>query len=256
MSKVYDYNGTFVSPSKPVRELRTTKKTLLIDSADRDTTKYYTNGDVVYYLPRVYENVLAIRLKSATFTPVVGQQTSPASISPSPRVHSYSNGNNIPTATWSSDGYASSAVNYILLDIEGLNKCDETAIDAQRSTLVDSYFARVPVHHDTNATSNLTIYYNDRTHEENVGYYTPAIGKLDRLHIVTRLHEQQGNNKGFVYWTTDGSYAAEGNRAAEYSLVLELTLMDNSFDDFSSFETRVATRAGTSNSFGHFGYGC
>lgn len=253
MSKVYDYNGTFVSPSKPVRELRTVKKTLLIDSADRDKVKYYTNGDVVYYLPRVYENVVCIRLKSATFTPVVGQQVSPVAPSLSPRVHSYSNGNNIPVATWSSDVYASGAVNYILLDIEGLNKCDETATDAQRSTLVDNYFARIPVQHDTNATSNLTIYYNDKAHEENVGYYTPAIGKLDRLHIVTRLHEQQGDKKGFVYWTTDGSYAADGNRAADYSLVLELTMLDNSFDDFSSFETRVSTRAGTSNSFGMFG---
>ena len=253
MNKAYDYNGTVVSTSKPVRELRTVKKTLLIDSADRDSKKYYTNGDVVYYLPRVYENVVCIRLKSATFTPVFGQQTSPAGNSLTPRLHKYLNGANIPTATWSTDTYASSAVNYVLLDIEGLNKCDETVIDAQRSTLVDSYFARIPVEHNTNTDSKVTIYYNDNSHEENISYYTPAIRKLDRLHIVTRLHEQQGDNKGFIYWTTDGGVAAEGNRAAHYSLVLELTMLENSFDDFSSFETRIATRADTSNSFGHFG---
>lgn len=253
MNKAYDYNGTIVSTSRPVRELRTVKKTLLIDSADRDATKYYTNGDVVYYLPRVYENVVCIRLKSATFTPVVGQQTSPASISATPRLHNYSNGNNIPTATWAGDGYASGAVNYILLDIEGLNKCDETAIDAQRSTLVDSYFARIPVEHNTNTDSDLVIYYNDHTFEENIAQYSPPIGKLDRLHIVTRLHEQQGSNKGFVYWTTDGGVAGESNRAANYSLVLEITMLDNAFDNFSSFETRLSTRADTSNSFGNYG---
>ena len=251
MNKSYDYNGTIVAPSKPVRELRTTKKTLLIDSADRDSFKYYTNGDVVYYLPRVYENVLCIRLKSATFTPVVDQEISPPIATP--RLHKYSNGANIPSATWSSDTFSTNAVNYILLDIEGLNKCDETAIDAQRSTLVDSYFARIPIEHNTNTDSKLAIYYNDNTHEENISYYTPAIRKLDRLHIVTRLHEQQGDNKGFIYWTTDGAYAAGENRSANYSLVLELTMLENSFDDFSSFETRISTRSDTSNSFGHYG---
>lgn len=253
MNKAYDYNGTIVSTSKPVRELRTVRKTLLIDSADRDTVKYYTNGDVVYSLPRVYENVVCIRLKSATFTPVVGQAVSPPSLSATLRLHKYSNGANIPTAIWSSDTYPSSAVNYILLDIEGLNKCDETAIDANRSTLVDNYFARIPVEYGTNTDSKLAIYYNDNSHEENISYYTPAIRKLDRLHIVTRLHEQQGSDKGFVYWTTDGAVASENNRGSRYSLVIELTMLENSFDDFSSFETRISTRADTSNAFGHFG---
>ena len=61
MNKAFDHNGTIVSASRPVKQLKTVKKTVLIDSADRDTTKYYTNGDVVYYLPRVYENVVSIR---------------------------------------------------------------------------------------------------------------------------------------------------------------------------------------------------
>jgi len=144
------------------------------------------------------------------------------------------------------------------LDIEGLNKCDETTISAQRSTLVDSYFARIPVEHNTNTESKLTIYYNDNSHEENINQYSPPIGKLDRLHIVTRLHEQQGNNKGFIYWTTDGSYASrteggDNTVGAEYSLVLEVTMLDNSFDNFSSFETRLSTRADTSNGLGMYG---
>jgi hypothetical protein len=249
MNKAFDHNGTIVSTSRPVKQLRTVKKTLLIDSADRDTVKYYTNGDVVYYLPRVYENVVSIRLKSATFTPVVAQPTSPPPKSGTPVIHSYSNGQNIPTATWSSDTTSSSnAVNYILLDIEGLNKCDETSIGAQRSNLVDSYFARIPTEYSVNTDSALIINYNDHTQEENITHYYPSISKLDRLHIVTRLHSQQGNNKGFIYWTTDGAYAADENRSADYSMIFELEMLENGFDDFSSFETRIHNR-----DFGNYG---
>lgn len=238
MNKVFDYNGTFVSASKPVRELKTVRKTLLIDSADRDTTKYYTNGDVVYYLPRVYENVVSIRLKSATFW------------APS-RQHPYTSGQNIASSTWSSDTAVSANTNYFLLDIEGLNKNDETTLAAQRSTFVDNYFARITLPKDTNVGSVTFVNYNDNTEEENIGYYTPAIGKLDRLHIVTRLHSQQ-DKTGFIYSTTDAAVAAVGNRAADYSLVFELTMLDNKFDDFSSFESRIGTRADGSTALGSY----
>lgn len=241
MNKAFDYNGTLVSPSNPKKQLRTVKKTLLIDSADRDDIKYYTNGDVVYYLPRVYENVVSIRLKSATFTPIANQSSSPPSgIALS---HNYSNGQNIATATWSNDSYVGGIVNYILVDIEGLNKCDELAVDAQRSSYVDSYFARIPVETVTSLgiASKVIINYNDHTHEENITRYSPAIGKLDRMHIVMRTHYQQ-NKSGFIYWTTDSSRAAAGNRAAEYSLVFEIEMLENGFDDFSSLESRINNR--------------
>jgi hypothetical protein len=248
MNKAFDHNGTLVSTSRPVKQLRTVKKTLLIDSADRDATKYYTNGDVVYFLPRVYENVVSIRLKSATFTPVAAQPTSPPTNAATIMLHRYENGQNIPTARWSSDTAPTKAVNYILLDIEGLNKCDETSFEAQRSTLVDNYFARIPFEVTSNNSVNI-INYNDHTYEENVSRYTPAISKLDRLHIVTRLHTQQKNTdstidyaRGFLYWTTDGAFAAGNNRAAEYSLVFELEMLENGFDEFSSFETRIHNR--------------
>lgn len=255
MNRAFDHNGTIVSASRPVKQLRTVKKTLLIDSADRDTTKYYTNGDVVYYLPRVYENIVSIRLKSATFTPVATQLTSPPTNAATIMLHKYENGQNIPSATWSSDTAPTKAVNYILLDIEGLNKCDETSLAAQRSTLVDSYFARIPFDVTSNNSVNI-ISYNDHTQEENISKYYPPINKLDRLRIVTRLHTQQNNSdstidyaNGFVYWTANGQYAASGNRTAEYSLVFELEMLENGFDDFSSFETRIQNRE-TGN------YGC
>lgn len=253
MNKAYDYNGTIVSPSKPVRELRTVKKTLLIDSADRDTVKYYTNGDVVYYLPRVYENVVCIRLKSATFPRLV-DDTSAGAIE-----HSYIRGQNRADATWTvgagSDSKVTASNHYFLVELEGLNKSDETTVSAERSTYPDNFYAKIPAILSQNSTSAYFIEYNDHTHEENVAQYSPPIGKLDRLHVVTRLHSQQ-NKSGFIYWTSDGEAAAGENQKAagsNYSLVLELTMLDNSFDNFSSFETRISTRADTSNSFGNFG---
>jgi hypothetical protein len=241
MNKVFDYNGTFVSTSTPKKQLRTVKKTLLIDSADRDDIKYYTNGDVVYYLPRVYENVVSIRLKSATFTPIANQVTSPSS--GIARTHSYSEGQNIATARWGNDGSVGGLVNYILVDIEGLNKCDELAVDAQRSTFVDSYFARIPLETTTSAgvASKVIINYNDHTQEENITRYSPAIGKLDRMHIVMRLHTQQ-DKSGFIYWTTDSAVASANNRGANYSLIFELEMLENGFDDFSSLESRINNR--------------
>lgn len=237
MNRVFDYNGTLVAPSKPVKTLRTVKKTFLIDSSDRDTTKYYTNGDVVYYLPRVYENVVTIRLKSATFPRMI-DVTSAGSVT-----HSYSDGQNIPSAKYSTDTKTPNTIRYFLIDIEGLNKNDETAVAANRSTFPDSFFARIPV-----VTSNTTdtiyyVEYSDNNQEHNISKYTPPISKLDRMRIRMRTHAQQGN-QGFLYWTTDGEVATGSNQGAgsDYSLVFEIEMLDNTFDDFSSFETRLSDR--------------
>jgi hypothetical protein len=248
MNRAFDHNGTTVSASRPVKQLRTVKKTLLIDSADRDTVKYRTNGDVIYYLPRVYENVLSIRLKSATFPRVVSETTSPGAIT-----HSYSTSSNGADFVNTGDTAitAASHSNYFILDVEGLNKSDETVAAAQRSSFPDNFFARIPINLYQNASTGYFINYNDNTEEENKAIYSPAIGKLDRIHVVTRLHSQQ-NKSGFIYWTSSGAVAngtLENNPPAQYSLVFELEMLENGFDDFSSFETRIQNRK-TGN------YGC
>lgn len=238
---VFDYNGHSVAPSKPVKVLRTVKKTFTISSADRNTNIHYTNGDFVVYLPRVYENVVCLKLKSAEFPPLI------ASTSPGARTHSYSNGPNVVSTSYVSDVAISAAsrVYNFYIDIEGLNKSDETTIDASKSAFPDSYFSKIP----NTVNSSGFIEYNSNSNEETVAYYTPAIGKLDRLHIRTRLHNQQGN-VGFLYWTNDGAAAVEGNRKiAEFTLSFEIEFLENSFDDFSSFETRLGDR-------GHGGVGC
>ena len=194
MNRVFDYNGTIVAPSNPVKKLKTVKKKVSIDSGDRDVTKYAQNGDFVVYLPRVYENVVSIRVVSATFP------------------------NNTPTEQGPGVG---GSKDYLLLDIEGLNKTDECSVGADRSGFPDSYFAKIPL---------IATYYSDNSYEENISHYSPAIGKLDRMHIRFRYHNQKATG-GYLNWSDD------------YSLTFEFEMLDNSFDDFSQFETRVLERA-------------
>lgn len=234
--KAFDYNGTIVAPSKPTAVLSTKKRTVIIDSADRDSTRYYTNGDIVVFLPRVYENVVSIRLMAGEFPPIISGTNSPST--PGALTHSYGTSSNLQTAySTTGDVAVPLTTYYLLLDIEGLNKTDETTLSSIKSSFPDSTFAKIPV----TLNNGGFIEYNDHSAQDNIVPFTPPIGKLDRLHIRTRLHSQQGN-KGFVYWTTNGGIANGTNQlGAEYSLTLEIEYLDNSFDSFSSFETRRLT---------------
>lgn len=248
MNKAFDYNGTLVSTSTPVKQLRTVKKVINIDSSDRDTVKYHTNGDFVVYLPRVYENVVSMRLMSGVFPPlipVVVQTVSPPVNTGGAVVHSYIYGQNLPSATWTNDtAMPLGPPYYFEIEIDGLNKTDETTVAAQKSTFTDSFFAKIHAV-EQNGGSNVFIEYNDHSQHENIATFTPALGKLDRLRIRTRLHTQQGN-QGFIYWTSDGEKANFGqggsNTSADFSLLLELEMLDNGFDNFSSLETRINNR--------------
>jgi len=238
MNKVFDYNGTFVSASKPVKQLRTIKKTIVVDSADRDTTKYFTNGDFVVYLPRVYENIVSIRLMAAEFPLLVIPNPSGAGA----QRRFYSKGQNVSGSYDDSKILSTDNVFYFLIDIEGLNKTDECAVGANRSTFNDGFFAKIPA---TDSNSGNFIEYNDHSAQDNVSRYTPAIGKLDRMRIRTRLHSQQGN-LGFIYWTSDGAIpgnTVDNQKKAEFSLSFEIEYLDNAFDDFSSIETRISDRS-------------
>jgi len=242
----FDYRGSIVSTSTPTTELRTVKKVLHVDSADRDTGIYYTNGEFVVYLPRVYEKVVSLRLMSAEFPTLE-----------SARTHSYSSGINAPTATYTGDTAIvitdNAMPNYFLVDIEGLNKGDETAVAGNKSQYPDSFFAKIAnttyskavLTSSTLALGRTTnfIEYNDHSGQENKAYFNPPIGKLDRLRIRTRLHSQQGS-QGFIYWTSDQAVATAAGAGtntniANYCLTFEIEYLDNGFDQFSSLSTRL-----------------
>jgi len=197
MSRVFDQGGHIVSPSNPVKKLTTKTKIVNIDSGDRDVVKYTSNGDFVIYLPRVYENVVKLRLQGAEFpaNPVKSTGGTPADL-------------------------------YFLIDIQGLNRSDECSVGADRSGFPDGYFAKIPIQPAVNAT----IFYSDKSQPDNVAKFYPPIGKLDRLHLRTRLHSQKLSTEN-IRWPSN------------YSLTLEIEYLDNTFDDFSSFESRITERA-------------
>ena len=239
----FDYRGSIVSTSTPKTELRTLKKVFHVDSGDRDTAIYYTNGEFVVYLPRVYEKVVSLRLMSAEFPSLDLAYA-----------HSYTNGSNVSSAVYTDDVHVhtSTATNYIpnyfMIDIDGLNKSDETAVGANRSQFPDSFFAKIPNTVYTKmsiATPVITsgfIEYNDHSGQENIANFSPPIGKLDRLRIRPRLHTQQGS-QGFIYWTLSNATTAVASAAnvngANYCLTFEIEYLDNGFDQFSSLSTRL-----------------
>jgi hypothetical protein len=202
MSRVFDYNGSIVAPSNPVKQLKSVKRSLVIDSGDRDIKKFPKNNDVTVYLPRVYENVVSIRLMGAELP------ASPLVLSTAAAV---------PTTTL-----------YYLIDIEGLNKIDECSPGADRSGFPDGHFAKIPI----SSTTAITLY-SDNSSQTNIGTYSPPIGKLDRMRIRFRTHSHKSTGDS-IYWNASG---------AEWSLTFEIETLENSFDEFSSFETRVMDRA-------------
>jgi hypothetical protein len=214
----YDRNGVIVRNTQPVRQLNKVTKVITIDSRDRDTTKFVKvnggaaasdPGDYVVYLPRVYENVVSLRLRSAI---IAAPQTS---------------------------GFSS---NYVLMSIEGLNKIDETSTGANRAGFVDSAFAKISNPNITTGTTNntYTIFYNDKVDEENITRYTPAIGRLDRFHISFYYHPATVTLTGSsVNPDTTAVSAPITFGTSQNTLTFEIEYMDNSFTDFSSFETRL-----------------
>lgn len=214
----FDRNGVLVRQSQPVKELRTAKKVLTIDSRDRDPTKYVKvnggasssdSGDFVVYLPRVYENVVSLRLRAANIAAPSGKFTS----------------------------------NYLLMSIEGMNKMDETATGAQRSGLVDNAFAKIsnPNFSKTGTGDDLTIFYNDKVDEDNITRYTPPIGRLDRMHITLRYHPASVVPNGTTYdpLTAPNFGPITFGSGVEHSFTFEIEYQENGFDDFSSFETQM-----------------
>jgi len=249
MNRAYDYNGTVVAQSKPNPVLRVVKKKFQVDSSDRDRLKYYTNGDFVVYLPRVYESIVSLRLISAEFPPLVVSGGSSIS---GARKHYYKDGTNVKATNFAGDIALNEYYYYFQIDIDDASKIDETSVGGNKSTFVDGFFAHIPVQPQLLASGNYYITYNDKSGPDNISNFNPPLKKLDRLRIRTRTHDLQGN-QGFIYWTRDGLVAdtqtpsntlenATSNTDINYTLTFEIEYLDNGFDDFSSFESRISNR--------------
>lgn len=226
MNRAFDYNGTVISPSTPSAKLTTLRRVVHLNSGDRDINQYPTNGDMVLYLPRTYEKVVGIRVKGAEFPPI----SSPY------KVHDYGSTGATGTIDYN---LPTTGLYSIFLDIENLNRSDETSPRHQRSSYTDSAFAKFQLP----TTSTEVILYNEASSMYNETYYSPPIGKLDRLHLTLRTHSQKSSvvggigGPGFIYSSGYGS-------TLEYGLTLEIETLENSFNDYSSIETRINGKNG------------
>lgn len=106
---------------------------------------------------------------------------------------------------------------YIMMELEGLNKLDETYLEGKKSGNVDGAFAKIIV----DGNSGDYLFFTDTgTNPLNRRVYSPPISKLDKLHIKFRRHD--GRTIDF--------------NGGEHSFTLELEILDNNFDEFSSLE--------------------
>jgi len=234
MSTVYDYSGTLVSKSSPNPGLTTTKRTVHIDSGDRDTSGANLNlynGSFTVYLPRVYERIVSISIKTAEFPSLASANyTVNGSVAPSG-----TNQSGAPATGIIGTDYSISPPNYFLMEIDGLNRSDETAVGGNRSAYIDSVFAKFQI---AGGLIN-PVTYNDGSFQRIIQTYSPPLARVDRLKITTRLHNQQRGD--FIFWppTINPLITPPTINPHEYSLTLEIETMENSFDNFSSMETRL-----------------
>jgi hypothetical protein len=133
------------------------------------------------------------------------------------------NANPSPLTTYSLVGQFSVnpfPVNYILMDLDILNKIDETSLDDRKAWKVNGAFAKIL----TDGNSSDFVYLTDAAaYQVNRAVYSPPISKLTQLVVKFRLHD--GRIIDF--------------NGIENSFTIELEMLDNNFDEFSSVEFSV-----------------
>jgi len=106
---------------------------------------------------------------------------------------------------------------YILMEISNLNKNDESAIEDRQMSTLNGSFAKIPA----NGNSGDYVFFTDTgSYPLNQHIYQPPIGKMNTLQIKFRFHD--GRVIDF--------------NGAEHSFTLEIEMLDNNFDEFSSLE--------------------
>ena len=307
------HNGVPYNPSIPKKVWRKIRKTIIVDSRDRQMNPGSHAGSYTVTLPTTYQNIYAATLKSmelpvsfyafsaaannttiqvsynggsdtavtipdgnysasqlasalntrfnalfgtgnlvATYSTNTAKMTftglAQFSLNFNPVVPTSANGGNSLTSnftTWWGLAYflgfpagtyaspASSpyvvtglfAVNpfpttYILMDIENMNKIDETSLDDRKAWKINGAFAKIPM----DGNSGDFIFITDTAaYQLNRAVYSPPISKLTHLIIKFRLHD--GRIIDF--------------NGIEHSFTLEIEMLDNNFDEFSSVEFSV-----------------
>jgi hypothetical protein len=107
--------------------------------------------------------------------------------------------------------------NYVLMELDFINKQDETAIDNRLSGRVDGCFAKIPV--DVN-TGDFVFFRDAAFHPLNRSVMSPPLSQIKTLNVKFRHH--------------NGELIDFNN--VDHSFTLELELLDNNFDEYSSLD--------------------
>ena len=219
MNRSFDYNGVQVSPSKPIQKLVKRTRILHIDSGDRDKDVFINNGRFTVFLPRTYERVTSINIKDAEFPRTVVDLSASTTINmwTGPDIGPTASGSGVPLTTQPT---------YFFLEVQGLNMSDETNSSAVRSSSTNSVFGKFVVEDP----SNPLVIYNESSNSHQTIEFYPALTKLDRLNFRLRTHGMVQNS--YIYWPV-----------GEWSMSLDIETLENSFDEFSTIETRLGDRS-------------
>lgn len=106
--------------------------------------------------------------------------------------------------------------NYIIMELDTMNKEDETAIDNRMSGRVDGCFAKIPI----TGNSGDIIFFREWCCPLNRSVLTPPLGQVRVLNIKFRHH--------------DGRLVEFNN--VDHSLSLEFELLETNFDEYSSLD--------------------
>ena len=221
-------------------------------------------SDYTVYLPRVFSNVTSIRIKNAAIQGLAfadtyilvgleglnrmdesapGADRSGFADSTFAKL-SWTSFPPVLTATVSSATSATSAITYTTAAAHGLYVGQIVSIAGTLApaglNLSGALVATIPspttftvtttanpgnsTSGSSVVTSQPTLYYNDRSADEQITRYNPPIGSLDRLHVTIRRHTS-------TVPITLGS--------GENTFTFEIEYIDNVFDDVSAFETRL-----------------
>jgi hypothetical protein len=107
--------------------------------------------------------------------------------------------------------------NYILMELEFINKQDETAVDNRLSGRVEQCFAKIPT---PGPTSDIIFFREYNAVPLNKSVMSPPLAQLKSLHIKFRDH----NGRVLDFNNID------------HSFTLEFELLDNNFDEYSSLD--------------------
>jgi hypothetical protein len=214
MNRAFDYNGVQIAPSRPVQKLVRRSRILHVDSGDRDTGLFPRNGNFTVYLPRAYERVIGINIKDAEFPSLDSVKVWDVSLNAEVLATNYFSG-------------VATNPNYFFLEIHGLNMSDETVYTADRSASTNSVFGKFV----SSKYADPVIYNESSNAHQDIEFY-PALTKMDRLQMRLRSHKMTQNQH--MYWSSSPS---------EWSISLEIQTLENSFDEYSTIETRLGDRS-------------